>query len=233
MCTERFQRTAPTPWRKSENSCLLSDVSRISGVRQAQKQQTRQALLDAGLRLLETQSLSSVGLREVTREAGITPTAFYRHFSGLAELGTALVEESFGSLRAMVSALRTDGTEADEVIDRTVDVIVRHVREHQPHFRFVVRERYGGVRQVREAIAERYQQFVDDLAGDLGPQLRPEGWTPEDVRMLAGLYVEQAVGTVAALLDAEGNPVREGEAIATARRQLRLIRRGREHWLDE
>jgi AcrR family transcriptional regulator len=219
-------------WCKSENSCLLSDVSRISGVRQAQKQQTRQALLDAGLRLLEKQSLSSVGLREVTREAGITPTAFYRHFSGIAELGTALVEESFGSLRAMVAALRAGQFDSDVVIDRTVDVIVRHVREHRPHFRFVVRERYGGVREVRAAIAGAYQQFIDDLASDLTPRLVPEGWSAGDIRMLAGLYVEQAVGTVAAVLDAEGDAGLEGEAVQVARKQLKLIRKGREHWVE-
>lgn len=55
-------------------------MSHSLGVRQAQKQKTRQALLDAALGLLEEQSLSSLGLREVTRVVGVAPTAFYRHF---------------------------------------------------------------------------------------------------------------------------------------------------------
>ncbi len=63
--------------------------SEAGGVRQAQKQRTRQALLDAALGLLEEQSLSSLGLREVTRVVGVAPTAFYRHFRDLGELGVA------------------------------------------------------------------------------------------------------------------------------------------------
>ena len=34
------------------------------------------------------------------------PTAFYRHFASLEELGLALVDESFASLRAMLRDVR-------------------------------------------------------------------------------------------------------------------------------
>jgi AcrR family transcriptional regulator len=206
-------------------------VSHIPGVRQAQKQQTRQSLLDAGLRLLEHQSLSSVGLREVTREVGITPSAFYRHFRDLAELGVALVDESFGSLRVMVRAIRSERTDTDEVIDRTVDVLADYVRLHRAHFRFLARERHGGVQPVRDAIDARFRQFADDLAGDLAAQPESEGWDPADVRMLADLYVDHAVTTAAALLEVDGDPAAEEHIAATARRQLRLISLGRRHWL--
>ena len=62
----------------------------------------RQAFLDAALGLLEEQSLSSLGLREVTRAVGVAPTAFYRHFRSTADLGVALVDEALGSLHPMV-----------------------------------------------------------------------------------------------------------------------------------
>jgi AcrR family transcriptional regulator len=38
-------------------------------------------------------SFVSISLREVTREAGVVPTAFYRHFKDMDELGLALVDE--------------------------------------------------------------------------------------------------------------------------------------------
>jgi AcrR family transcriptional regulator len=37
----------------------------------------------ASLRLLEDRSFSALSLREVTREAGIVPAAFYRHFDSI------------------------------------------------------------------------------------------------------------------------------------------------------
>ncbi|WP_280714573.1 TetR family transcriptional regulator [Kitasatospora sp. MAP5-34] len=211
-------------------------MSHISGVRQAQKQQSRRALMDAGLRLLEHQNLSSLGMREVTREAGMSPAGFYRHFRDLAELGVALVEESLASLHAMIRSALAEQGDAEARIDRTVEVIAGHVRDHRAHVRFLARERHGGVQPVREAIAAELRRFAEEVAGALGAQPVSEGWSPEDVRMLAELYVDHMVSTAAAFLDAgsEGSDESESERriARTARTQLRLIGVGRVHWLD-
>ncbi|MCQ4084757.1 TetR family transcriptional regulator [Streptomyces sp. RB6PN25] len=208
-------------------------MSHIAGARQAQKQRTRQALLDAGLRLLEHQSLSSLGLREITREVGVAPAGFYRHFRDMSDLGVALVSESFGSLHAMVRAIRGEQAKSDEVIDGTVAVIARYVREHRAHFRFIARERHGGMQQVREAIAAELDKFAEELASDLSAQPESEGWSQEDIRMLAGLYVNQMVLIATSFLEASPDDPESEERIArTARRQLRLIHLGRLHWLD-
>jgi AcrR family transcriptional regulator len=216
-------------------------MAHTPGVRAARKQQTRQALLDSALRLLEQQSLSSLGLREVTREAGIAPAAFYRHFPDVSQLGVALVHESFSSLHAMVGDIRAEAGGYDEVIDRTVDVIAAHVRERRGHFRFIARERHGGVAQVRAAIADELAAFVSELAADLA--LMPElgDWSADDLRMLSELYVNMALLTASALLEAVSDGAVSGSAgsdgteterriTETARKQLRLIAAGRRHW---
>ncbi|MBT2384669.1 TetR family transcriptional regulator [Streptomyces sp. ISL-11] len=203
------------------------------GVRQAQKQKTRQALLDAGLRLLEEQSLSSLGLREVTRVVGVAPAAFYRHFRDMADLGVALVEESLASLHVMIRAVLAEQADAEEVIDRSVEAVAAHVALHPAHVRFIARERHGGVRAVREAIAAELERFGDEVAQALATQEESHGWSAEDVRMLAGLYVDHLVMTASAFLEAGGAGAEEERRIAdTARRQLRLISLGRRHWRD-
>jgi AcrR family transcriptional regulator len=180
-------------------------VAPAVGVRQARKQRTRQSLLDAALRLMERQSLSSVGLREVTREADIAPAAFYRHFTDLAELGVALVEESFGSLHAMIREIRGQGGDVDELIARSVDVVAEHVHEHRAHFRFLARERHGGVAAVRTAIAAQLDGFVRDLVEDLSGQPESAGWSADELRSVAELYVNHTMLTAAALLDADAD----------------------------
>lgn len=206
-------------------------MSHTLGTRQAQKQKTRQALLDAALRLLEHQSLSSLGLRELTREVGIAPAAFYRHFRDMAELGVALVDESFGSLHAMVRATRSDEADTEQVIQRTVSVLTRHVALHRTHFRFLARERHGGVREVRDAIAVRFQQFADELAGDLAARPQTAGWSTEDIQMLADLYVNHMATTAAVLMEVPpDHPEQEQEIARTAHRQLQLISLGCLHW---
>ncbi|MDH6132012.1 AcrR family transcriptional regulator [Kitasatospora sp. MAA4] len=218
-------------WSKSANSCLLNDVSHTPGIRQAQKQQSRRALLDAGLLLLEHQNLSSLGVREVTRTAGMSPAGFYRHFRDLDDLGVALVEESLASLHGMITAILAGEGDADQLIDRTVDVVARHVREHRAHVRFLCRERHGGVQPVRAAITAELDAFIVEVAAALGTQEQSAAWSVADLRMLSGLYVEHLVSTAAAFLEAaEEAPGAEQRIAATARAQLRLISLGRLHW---
>lgn len=211
-------------------------MSHTSGVRQAQKQQTRQALMDAGLRLLEHQNLSSLGLRELTREVGVSPAAFYRHFPDMADLGVALVGESLGSLHTMIRAVLADGADddaPDALIDRTVAITAAYVDEHRPHIRFISRERHGGVQTVREAIAAELDRFADEVAAGLAAQPASAGWRPGDLLVLAGLYVDHMVMTASALLEAPADDARERERImAAARLRMRIISIGRRHWLD-
>ncbi|MBT2368506.1 TetR family transcriptional regulator [Streptomyces sp. ISL-10] len=204
-------------------------MSHTVGIRQAQKRKTRQALLDAALRLLEEQSLSSLGLREVTRTVGVAPTAFYRHFRDMADLGVALVEETLGSLHATIGEALTDS--ADSVrIDRTVALIADLVRTSPAQVRFVARERHGGVAPVREAIAEQLGRFADEVAAVFARDPGSKGWSEDDLHMLAGMCVDHMVMTASSLLEA--GPEGEGRVTSVARRQLRLIALGRRHWLD-
>ena len=75
--------------------------------RSEQKQKTRRALMDSALELLSAERVfSSLSLREVTREAGIAPTSFYRHFDDMNDLGLALVEEAGLALRQLLRKAR-------------------------------------------------------------------------------------------------------------------------------
>ncbi|WP_338700786.1 TetR family transcriptional regulator [Streptomyces sp. Q6] len=205
-------------------------MSHTLGIRQAQKQKTRQALLDAALELLEEQSLSSLGLREVTRAVGVAPTAFYRHFDSTADLGVALVEEALGSLHAVIRDALTATWDSGERIARTVELIARHVRTHSAHVRFIARERHGGVQRVREAIGAQLEQFAEEVRDALRQDPESAGWTEEDLLMLAGLYVEHMVMTASVLLTTA--PEDLARASDLAERQMRLVSLGRKHWLD-
>jgi AcrR family transcriptional regulator len=199
--------------------------------RQERKQRTRQALLDAALALLEEQSFSSLSLRQVTRTAGIVPTAFYRHFDDMEELGLALIDESFRTLRAMIRAARTDPRTDEHVIRNSVEILVGYVHEHDTHFRFIARERFGGVTALRHAIRVEIRLFASDLAIDLARFPYLDRWSAEDLQLLAGLMVNAMVSTAEAILDAPPkDPTAEAEIIATAALQLRMITLGVPQW---
>ncbi|MGW1713988.1 TetR family transcriptional regulator [Streptomyces sp. NPDC002156] len=207
-------------------------MSHTLGIRQAQKQKTRQALLDAALALLEDQSLSSLGLREVTRAVGVAPTAFYRHFRSTADLGVALVEEALGSLHPMIATTVSGSGDSEDRIVRAVDLIARHVQTQPAHVRFIARERHGGVQPVREAIRDQLARFAEEVRDALAEQPESAGWTEEDLLMLAGLYVDQMLMTASQFLETLDAPEAQRDQVAqVATRRMRLIAIGRRHWL--
>ncbi|MFC4502009.1 MULTISPECIES: TetR family transcriptional regulator [Streptomyces] len=214
-------------------------MSHTLGIRQAQKQKTRQSLLDAALGLLEEQSLSSLGLREVTRAVGVAPTAFYRHFRSTADLGVALVEEALGSLHPMIRDTVTSAESSDERIRRAVELIERHVTTHPAHVRFIARERHGGVQPVREAIRAQLGRFAEEVRDELAKDPEAAGWSDDDLLMLSHLYVDQMLITASLFLESlegtegeEPAPEERERIVRRATRQMRLISLGRHHWLD-
>jgi AcrR family transcriptional regulator len=200
------------------------------GVRNERKLATRRVLLDSALKLMEQHGLSGLGLREVTREAGIAPAAFYRHFADLEELGVELVRESLGSMHELFRDIRTTEAETEDVVARTVDLVARHVREHRPHFRFLAREWHGGVAGVRAAIAAELDTFIDELVEDLATQPDTRSWDAGELRVLARLYVNVIMLTAAELLDAAQDHDAERRIVGETLTQLRIVSTGRAHW---
>lgn len=201
-----------------------------SRTREESKELTRQALLRAALKLLSRNSYDSISLREVTKEAGISPTAFYRHFDDMEELGLALVDESFGSLRTMLRDARADPTLINNAIDRSVETVVIASERNKLHFRFIARERYGGVKRIRKAIRRELQLFADELSIDLSVFPFVKDWTIDDRRMLASLIAETMIHMAAELLEADASE--RDEIIERARQQLLLINMGVPTWSE-
>jgi AcrR family transcriptional regulator len=206
----------------------LCDVDTRSLTREQRKQRTRRALLHSALGLLEEQSFSGLSLREVTREAGVVPTAFYRHFTSMDELGLVLIDESFRTLREMLRAARGEAAAPEHVIRRSVEILVHHVNANRAHFRFIARERFSGATALRHTIRGEIRLIASELATDLARLPGTEGWSTEDLQMLAGLLVNAMVSTVEAILDAPAGS--EDDVIRVAEKQLRLVALGVPHW---
>ncbi len=198
------------------------------------RRQTRRALLDAALEQMDGgYGFDSLSLRRVARAAGVVPTAFYRHFESMDELGLALVEESVATLRAMLREAREGGVEASggAVIAQSVEILVAHVREHRRHFAFMAHARASGNAVLRHAIRSETRLFASELATDLArfPILRD--WTTGDLQMLAGLFVDTMIATIDAILEASSwsasadalSEDAQSRIAEQAAKQLRLI----------
>ena len=199
------------------------------------KERTRRAILDAALRLCEDSSLVALSLRQVAKEVGIVPTAFYRHFDSIESLGLALVDESFVSLRAMLRDVRrpdpSGGVPAlGNIVDRSVETLVEHVHQQRSHFLFIARERAAGPLSVREAIRHEIELCERELATDLARLPGTDTWSAEDLRVLSNLIVTAMVATAEQIMVVAGRPAAEKQIVENARTQLRMVLVGALNW---
>lgn len=202
--------------------------------RTERKDRTRASLLQAALDLMgEGRSFTSLGLREIAREAGMVPNAFYRHFRNTDELGLALVEEVGITLRRLLREARQVDVAQGEMQQRSVQVYHQYVKHNRLQFLFISSERSGGSRILRLAIRSEVTHFTHEMAQDF----RRIGAYPDiptaTLQMICGLVVTTMLAAAPEMLDLPaGQPLLEAEMTENFVRQLRVVLLGAAVWRE-
>ncbi|WBG62394.1 TetR family transcriptional regulator [Pseudomonas citronellolis] len=154
-------------------------------VTQRQDAPGKRLLMEAALRLASSRrSLSSIGLRELAREAGLNPNTFYRHFADVDDLGLAIIRDIATQLRQPLRELRReaagrapaaggaaatplglDFARGQRVCEETVRLFFDFVERHPEAFIIGVRELHGPSAVLREALGQVMDDFGADMAG--------------------------------------------------------------------
>ncbi len=210
----------------------MSDVDPLT--RTERKAVTRRALLDAALTLVgEGRSFTGIALREIARQAGIVPNAFYRHFRSTDELGLELVEEVGITLRRLLREARQVNVAQGDILRRSVRVYQDYVKANRLLFQFISSERSGGSRVLRLAIRNDVTHFTNEMAQDfraLG--LYRELPTPR-LQMVCGLIVMTMLAAATDILDLPPDqPMLEQEMAENFVRQLTIILLGAGQWKE-
>ena len=156
--------------------------------RSEKKQDTRRRLINVALELSAAKGFSPLSLREVTKAAGITPAAFYRHFRDMEELGLALLDEVGLSLRQFLREARRRVQKSRGNVETSVHAFLEYVNTNGNLFRLLLGERQGASTAFRRAIYREIDQFVSELKEDLerdskatGRPMRHAGYAAEAV----------------------------------------------------
>ncbi len=138
-------------------------------IRDERKQQSRQALLDAALKLSTSgRSFSTISLREIAREVGLVPTAFYRHFEDMDQLGCNLVEQVASRLKNVILQLRQGYLIQQNTKTRnSIELFFKAVDGSPQDWLFFIAERWGGSLVVRQEIANEIDILIQELGNDL------------------------------------------------------------------
>jgi AcrR family transcriptional regulator len=203
--------------------------------RAERKQRTRNHLLESALRLMEEgRSFSSLGLREITRAAGVVPTSFYRHFEDMDQLALALVEETGITLRRLLREARQAGVPPINIIRHSVQIYKQFVEDHRLHIMFMAGERWGGSPLIRRAIRYEVQHFATEMAQDLRELNLLPALSMATLQMICGLVVNTMLNAASDFLDLPPDQPRvETELVENFVLQLRVIFLGATQWREQ
>ncbi len=200
--------------------------------RQDRKDQTRKSLMQAALQLMgEGRSFTSLGIREIAREAGMVPNAFYRHFRNTDELGLSLVDEVGVTLRRLLRQARQPGSAETSVVRESVRVYHGYVRQNRLLFLFISSERAGGSRILRLAIREEVRHFVNDTARDMAQMQAYRDLPEASLQMVCSLIVNTMLAAAPEILDQPTDELaQEDAAMQPFVQQMQLILLGAASW---
>ena len=200
-------------------------MAATASTRAEQKARTRRALLDAGRRIVDERGAGGLSLREVAREAGVVPTAFYRHFRDLDELRAEVAGGAAEGLGAVVAAAGL-GEAVDVPSSRAaVDRLSGAAAQRRDLLRGAPLTAADGPAAQRERARARLDRVADDLRVDLARDPALAHLDAPDLAATAGLLLDTALRVVAAVLD-EVDAAAQQRVRDDAVRRLLVVRRG-------
>jgi AcrR family transcriptional regulator len=172
---------APRPGRRRRSSGDAgARLDRRTRAARAEGREAREELLTAALRVFARRGYRETGVDEIAAEAGYSKGALYWHFSGKAELLTALLEERVDSpTRDRVALLASAPPERDMSVEAT-RAFAGQLGE-QREAMLLEREYWSlAIRdpELRARYAERQTELRSTLAAALAARARHLG-TPE------------------------------------------------------
>lgn len=205
-------------------------------LRDTRKQQSRQALLDTALRLsIAHHAFGNVSLREVMRETGMAPAAFYRHFQDMEQLGADLTEQVSLCLHRLRRRLQDSYSIPDLSTRHSVEQFFMQIDQEPENWRFLLQERWGSSAAARQVIQREMTFFARDLARDLASLPKFQRIAADDLIFLTDLVVSVSVSWIMQWLTLGTRPVPPDqparvELIQQVTRQIQLMFQGVENW---
>lgn len=157
----------------------------------------RQRILDAAERLIETEGLAALSMREVARRSGVTHQAPYHHFSDREAILAELVVRGFDELAARLARANTLSPSAGRMEAGVASGLayVGYAIDHPGVFRIMFRPELCDVTRypaAQDAGTSAYTELERLVAGIHGPEL---------VASLSMVYWSQVHGLACLIVD--------------------------------
>ncbi|WP_417532050.1 TetR family transcriptional regulator [Marinobacter lipolyticus] len=147
-------------------------------------------LVQAGLRLItETRSLTSLGLRELAREAGLNPNTFYRHFKNLDEFGLQVLGYIAADMKSGVRELRQMAESSEQASRDTVTYVYHYFLANPAATTVAVRELHGPSPLLRKALEAQLNASAREMAEDIIERQLVNAVPPETIHEISRMTI--------------------------------------------
>lgn len=183
---------------------------------------SREDLLAAALRLIGPhRSVSSLSLREVTREAGIAPNSFYRQFRDMDELTVALIDLAGRSLRKIIGAARDRVATQRGIVRSSIEAFMEQLRADDKLLHVLLREGTVGSDAYKQAVDRELTFFEEELRTDLVRLAAADGTTMHEPALVSKAITRLVFAMGAMAMDLP--PERDRELIDQICTMVRMI----------
>lgn len=208
-------------------------------IREEQKQQTHQALLNAVLSLsCQGRTFSSMSLREITGEVKLAPATFYRHFQNMDDLALELIDQIAIFLKACFGHISKIVIRDPYAYEQRLDYLFEMVSKHPEYWSFFIHERSSGSQVIRQAIKREVKFLVQYTASTIQNMHKFSAVKDtEDLPIFADMFINMTFCWVIQWLDLRyvEDPIQQKIAqdkIKTkALLQIKLLYSGIQGWL--
>ncbi|MCH8498426.1 MAG: TetR family transcriptional regulator [Marinobacter sp.] len=143
-------------------------------------------LLDAALKLIpRSRSLTSLGLRELAREAGLNPNTFYRHFSGIEDFGLFVLEHVAKEVKQQVRLLRKTAASQGQATQDTVGFVFGYFLKNPAVVHVALQELHGASPRLRQAMRDQLDASAREMAEDVMERGLAPGLAPDAVHEIS------------------------------------------------
>ncbi|WP_375171517.1 TetR family transcriptional regulator [Marinobacter sp.] len=147
-------------------------------------------LIQAALRLItQSRSLTSLGLRELAREAGLNPNTFYRHFRNLDEFGLQVLGYIAEDMKAGVRELRRTAGSSEQAAHDTVQYVYHYFLANPAATTVAVRELHGASPLLRRALQGQLDASAQEMAEDIIDRQLVSEVPPETIQEISHMTI--------------------------------------------
>ena len=147
-------------------------------------------LIQAALRLItQSRSLSSLGLRELAREAGLNPNTFYRHFKNLEEFGLQVLGYIAEDMKSGVRELRQMAESSEQASHDTVTFVYHYFLANPAATTVAVRELHGPSPLLRKALEAQLDASAREMAEDIIERQLVSAVPPETIHEISRMTI--------------------------------------------